>query len=184
MERLDGLLGNMSGSWNRATDSEGANREPTVNFNENPNRGRSYGSARGRGNSSSNATGNNRPRGSTNTRGSYTDTRPISSKQPMRDMNANGRIGSTNWNHSNQGRSHPSDSDRMEIPEHQSVDKNDQAGHSLNATAMGKAFEPLNRSMETFTRFSRTSERSEKSRRVFKTPRCYKDESDGCYILG
>ena len=40
---------------------------------------------------------------------------------------------------------------------------------------------PLNRSLETFlTRLSRTNERSEKSRRVFKKPRCYKDESDGC----
>ena len=39
----------------------------------------------------------------------------------------------------------------------------------------------LNRSLETLlTRLSRTNERSEKSRRVFKKPRCYKDESDGC----
>ena len=46
---------------------------------------------------------------------------------------------------------------------------------------MATAFEPLNRSLETFlTRLSRTDERSEKSRRVFKKPRCYKDESDGC----
>ena len=46
---------------------------------------------------------------------------------------------------------------------------------------MATAFEPLNRSLETFlTRLSRTIERSEKSRRVFKKPRCYKDESDGC----
>ena len=46
---------------------------------------------------------------------------------------------------------------------------------------MATAFEPLNRSFETFlTRLSRTNERSEKSRRVFKKPRCYKDESDGC----
>ena len=56
-----------------------------------------------------------------------------------------------------------------------------QAGHSGDATAMATAFEPLNRSLETFlTRLSRTNERSEKSRRVFKKPRCYKDESDGC----
>ena len=56
-----------------------------------------------------------------------------------------------------------------------------QAGHSRDATAMATAFEPLNRSLETFlTRLSRTNERSEKSRRVFKKPRCYKDESDGC----
>ena len=43
------------------------------------------------------------------------------------------------------------------------------AGHSRDATAMATAFEPLNRSLETFlTRLSRTNERSEKSRRVFK----------------
>ena len=43
-------------------------------------------------------------------------------------------------------------------------------------------FEPLNRSLETFlTRLSRTNERSEKSRRVFKKPRYYNDESDGCF---
>ena len=48
----------------------------------------------------------------------------------------------------------------------------------LNSTT---AFEPLNRSLETFlARLFRTNERCEKSRRVFKKPRCYKDESDGC----
>ena len=46
---------------------------------------------------------------------------------------------------------------------------------------MVTAFEPLNRSLETFlTRLSRTNECSKKSRRVFKKPRCYRDESDGC----
>ena len=46
---------------------------------------------------------------------------------------------------------------------------------------MATAFEPLNRSLETFlTKLSRTNERSEKSRMVFKKARCYKDESDGC----
>ena len=46
---------------------------------------------------------------------------------------------------------------------------------------MATAFEPLSRSLETFlTRLSRTSERSEKSKRVFKKPRCYKDDFDGC----
>ena len=46
---------------------------------------------------------------------------------------------------------------------------------------MTTAFEPLNRFLETFlTRLSRTNEPSEKSRRVFKKPRCYKDETDGC----
>ena len=46
---------------------------------------------------------------------------------------------------------------------------------------MATAFEPLNISLETFlTRLSRTNEGSEKSRRVFKKPRCSIDESDGC----
>ena len=46
---------------------------------------------------------------------------------------------------------------------------------------MATAFKPLNRSLETFpTKLSRTNERSEKSRMVFKKARCYKDESDGC----
>ena len=46
---------------------------------------------------------------------------------------------------------------------------------------MATAFAPLNRPLETFlTRLSRTNERSEKSRRVFKKPDYYKDESDGC----
>ena len=42
--------------------------------------------------------------------------------------------------------------------------------------AKATAFEPIDRSLE----ISRTSERSEKSRRVIKKPKCYKDESDGC----
>ena len=46
---------------------------------------------------------------------------------------------------------------------------------------MATVFEPLNRCLETFlTRLSRTIKRSERSRRVFKKPRCNKDESDGC----
>ena len=46
---------------------------------------------------------------------------------------------------------------------------------------MATAFEPLSRSLEIFlTRLPRTDQRSEKSRRVFKKLRCYKDESDGC----
>ena len=46
---------------------------------------------------------------------------------------------------------------------------------------MSTAFEPLKGSLETFLmRLSRTNERSLRSRRVFKKPRCYKDESDGC----
>ena len=83
--------------------------------------------------------------------------------------------------HSSQGRNNPSYSDRTENPEPLLAGNNSQAGHSRDAKWMTTAFEPLNRSLETFlTRLSRTNERSEKSRRVFKKPRCYKDESDGC----
>ena len=86
-----------------------------------------------------------------------------------------------NWNHANQVRSHPSDSIRRENPEPLSGGNDAQAGISRDATSMATFSEPLNRSLETFlTRLSRTSERSEKSRRVFKKPRCYKDEADGC----
>ena len=99
----------------------------------------------------------------------------------MRETNATGRSDSTNWNHSNQGRSQPSDSDRREIQEPQSAEKNYQARHSRDTEAMATAFEPLNRSLETFlTRLSKTSELIEKFRREFEKPKCYKDESDGC----
>ena len=50
---------------------------------------------------------------------------------------------------------------------------------------MATNFEPLNKSLKTFlTRLSRINERSEKSRRVFKKPRCYKDKYDGCIDTG
>ena len=69
-----------------------------------------------------------------------------------------------------------SDSDWRENPEPLSGCNGTQAGHSRDATSKATAFEPLNRSFETFfTRLSRTNERTEKSRRVFKKPRCYKD---------
>ena len=80
------------------------------------------------------------------------------------------------------GNSH-GDSDCRDAPNTEPSTKCDdtQAGHSRDATAMATAFEPLNRSLEIFlTKLSRTNQRSEKSRRVFKKPRCYKDESDGC----
>ena len=80
------------------------------------------------------------------------------------------------------GNSH-GDSDCRDAPNRESLERSDetQAGHSRGAKAMATAFEPLNMSLETFlTRLSRTNERSEKSRRVFKKSRCYKDEYDGC----
>ena len=117
MYRLLGLLGNRVGSRNRETHSIGASREPRVNFNEHPDRRRTYGFTRGRGNSSSNVTGNNRPKDPTNLRGSSTGNRPASNERPMRDENATGRSDSTNWNHSNQGRYRSSDSNSRETPE-------------------------------------------------------------------
>ena len=78
----------------------------------------------------------------------------------------------------------PGDSDRRDVPNTEPLTGGDdtQAGHSRDSSAMATAFEPLNRSLETFlTRFSRTNERNEKSRKVFKKPGCNKDESDGCF---
>ena len=63
MDRLDGLLGNRKASKNGESNSVEPSREPRVNFNEQPNRRRTYGSTRGRGSSFSYATGDIRPRG-------------------------------------------------------------------------------------------------------------------------
>ena len=72
-----------------------------------------------------------------------------------------------------QRRNNPSDSDRRLNLGPLSGGNDTQAGHLRDATSMATAFEPLNRSFETFlTRLSGTNERSEKSRSVFKTPRC------------
>ena len=180
MDRLDGLLGSSSGSKNGESISGEPSREPRVNFNEQPNRRRTHGSTRGKGSSSSYATGDKRPR-DPNIRGSSTGNRPTSNERPTQDTHATGRCDSRNRSHANQGRSHPSYSDWRENPESLSGGNDTQAGHSRDATSMATAFEPLNRSLETFIMWlSRTNERSEKSRRVFKKPRCYKDESDGC----
>ena len=179
MNRMDGLLGTKSGSNNGEPNSGESGREPKVNFSEQPNRRRTYGSTRGRGSSSSYATGDNRPRGP-NIRGSSTGNRPTSNERPTIDTHATGSCDSRNWNHGNQGRSHHSDSDRRVNPEPLSGGNDAHAGHSRDATSMATAFEPLSRSLETFlTRLSRTNERSEKSRRFFKKPRCSKDKSDG-----
>ena len=43
MDKLDGLLGNRSGSKNGGPNSGEPDREPRVNFNEQPNRRRTYG---------------------------------------------------------------------------------------------------------------------------------------------
>ena len=180
MDRLDGLLGSRSGSKIGESNSGEPSREPRVNFNEQQKRRRTYGSTRGRGNSSSSATGDNRTRGP-NIRGSSTGNRRTSNERPKQDTNATGRCDSRNRSHASQGRNNPSDQDRRENPEALSGGNDTQAGHSRDATLMATDFEPPNRSLKTFlTRLSRINERSEKSRRVFKKPRCFKNESDGC----
>ena len=81
-----------------------------------------------------------------------------------------------------QGENTHGDSDYRDAPNTEPLTRCDdsRAGHSRDATAMATAFEPLNRSLETFiTRLSKTIKRSEKSRSFFKKSRCYKDESDG-----
>ena len=139
-DRLDGLLGSRSGSNNGEPNSGEPSREPRVNFNEQPNRRRTHGSTRGRGSSSSHATGDNRPRGP-NIRGSSTGNRTTSKQRPTQDTHATGRCDSRNWSHANQGRSHPSDSDRRENSEPLSGGNDAQAGQSRDATSMAK---PLN----------------------------------------
>ena len=111
MDVLDGLLGNRSGSKNGEPNSGEPGREPRVNFNEQPNRR----STRGRGSSPSYATGDNRPRGP-NIRESSTGIRPTSNERPTQDTHATWTSDSMNWNHANQRRSHPSNSNRRENP--------------------------------------------------------------------
>ena len=78
LDRLNGLLRNKSGSRNRGAHSREASKEPRVNFNEHPNRERTYEYARGRGNSSSKATGSHWPKIPTNDRGGSIGSEPIS----------------------------------------------------------------------------------------------------------
>ena len=188
MDRLDGLLGSKSGRKEGEPISGGPSREPKVNFNDHQKR-RAYGSTRGRGSSSGYATRGNRTWGP-DSRASSTGNRHTSNERPTQGTHATGRSDSGNRGHASPGRSHVGqggnthgDLDCREATntEPSTRCKDTQAGHSRDAKAMATAFEPLNRSLETFlTRLSRTNERSEKSRRVFKKPRCYKDESDGC----
>ena len=189
MDRLDGLLGNKSVRREGEPNSRGPIRWPRMNFNVEQNRRRTYGSTRGRGSLAGYATGDNRTWGP-HFRGSSTGNRQTSNERPTQGTHATGRSDSRNrshasprMSHASQGRNNPGDSDRRDIPNTEALSGGDdtQAGHSRDATAMATAFDPLDRSLETFlARLSRTNERSEKSRRFFKKPRCYKDESDGC----
>ena len=188
MDRLDGLLGSRSGPKEGEPNSGCPSREPKVNFNDHQRR-RTYGSTRGRDSSSSYATRDYRTWGP-NSRASSTGNRQTSNERPTQCTHATGRGDSSNRRHASPGRSHVGqggnshgDSGCRDAPNTEPLVGGDdsQQGHSRDATAMTTAFEPLNRSLETFvTRLSRTNERSEKSRRVFKKPRCYKDEYDGC----
>ena len=188
MDRLNGLLGSMSGPKGGETNSVGPSREPKVNFNDHQRR-KTYGTTRGRGSSSGYATRDNRTWGP-NSRTSSTGNRQTSNQRPTQGTHATGRGDSGNRRHASPGRSHvgqggnsQGDSNCRDARNTEPLTRCDdtQVGHSRDATAMATAFEPLNRSLETFlTRLSRTNERSEKSRRVFKKPRCYKDESDAC----
>ena len=76
MDRLDGLLGSRSGSKNGESNSGEPSREPRVNFNEQQNRRRIYGSTRERGSSSSFATADNRTRGNTSEEAKLATDRP------------------------------------------------------------------------------------------------------------
>ena len=188
MDRLDGLLGSRSGPREGEPNLGGPSREPKVNFNDHQRR-RTYGSTRGRGSSSGYTTRDHRTWGP-NSRASSTGNRQTSNERPTQGTHATGRGDSSNRRNASPGRSHVGqggntygDSDCRDAPhtEPSTRCEDTQAGHSRDATAMATAFEPLNRSLETFlTRLSRTNECSEKSRRVFKKPRCYKDESDRC----
>ena len=189
MDRLDALLGSRSGPREGEPTSGGPSREPKVNFNDHQKR-RTYGSTRGRGSSSGYTTRDHRT-WRPNSRASSTGNIHTSNERPTQGTHATGRGDSSNRRNASPGRFHVGqggnsrgDSDCRDAPNRELLDTGDdtQAGHSRDATAMDTAFEPLNRSLETFlNRLSRTNERSEKSRRVFKKPRCYKDEPDGCF---
>ena len=169
MDRLDRLLGSRSGSKYREPNSIGPSRELRVKFNDQQNRRRTYGSTRGRGSSAGYATGDNRTWGP-NIRGSSTGNRQTSNKRPTQGTHATGRGDSRNrshaspgMSHASQGRNNPSESNGREDPsaEPLSGGNDTQAGLSREATSIATAFEPLNRSLETFlTRLSKTNERS------------------------
>ena len=132
---------------------------------------------RGRGSSSGYATRVNRT-WRPNSRASSTGNRQTSNERPKQGTHATGRGDSGNRRHASPGRSHVGqggnthgDSDCRDAPNIEPLTRCDdtQAGHSRDATAMATAFEPLNRSLETFlTRLFKTNERNEKSRRVLR----------------
>ena len=189
MDRLDGLLCSRSGPKVGEPNSGGTSRQPRVNFNDQQCREGHMDPLEVRGNSAGYATGDNRTWGP-NIGGNSTGNRQTSNERPAPGTHATGRGDSRNsshaspgMSHASQGRNNPSESDGREVPstEPLSGGNDTQAGHSREATSMATAFKPRNRSLEIFlTRLFRTYGRCEKPGRVYKKPRNYKDEFDGC----
>ena len=86
MNRLDGLLCSRIGSKKGESNSGEPSREPRVNFSEQQNRRKTYGSTRGRGSSSGYATGDNRTRGPNIRRSSTGNSRPKTKDRRKIDM--------------------------------------------------------------------------------------------------
>ena len=107
MDRLDGLLGSKSGPKEGEPNSGGTSREPRVNFKDQQNRRRTYGSTRGRGSSAGYATGDNRTWGP-HFRGSSTGNRQTSNERPTHGTHATGRCDSRNRSHASLRMSHAS----------------------------------------------------------------------------
>ena len=102
--------------------SGGPSREPKVNFNDQQNKRRTYGSTKGRGSSAGYATWDSRVWGP-NFRGSSTGNRQTSNERPTQGIHATGRSDSRNrshvspgLSHASQGRNNPCDTDRRDVP--------------------------------------------------------------------
>ena len=144
-----------------------------MNFNDQQNR-RTYESTRGRSSSSGYATRIIEHGAQTAEQAQQATDRPQTNDLRKIHMRL-GDVIPRNRSHANQGGNNPSGSGRREVPNTEPLSGGDdtQAGHSRDAASMATAFQPLSMSLETFlVRLSRTKERSEKSRRVFKKPTC------------
>ena len=116
-----------------------------------------------------------------NSRASSTGNRHTSNERLTQGTHATGRGDSSNRRNASPGKVHVGqggnsrgESECRDAPNREPLERGDdtQTGHSRGATTIATAFEPPKRSLETFlTKLSRTNERSEKSRRVFKKPR-------------
>ena len=146
MDRLEGLLGNRSGSRNREANSVEPNREPRVNFNEQPNRRRT--STRCRCSSSSYTTELKSQGAQKSEEGLMATDRPQTKDRCKAQMRLRDLIPQTGVMRIKE----------EIIPANRTGGKQEllsevndaQARHSRDATSMTTAFEPLNRSLETF----------------------------------